>query len=374
MANGFSTTTHRITVRNCEHNPQHDYSDKAECHRLRLQSQAATRKRSKQVFDTGEIPHLWAHKVQASARNAQGNLYFENETVYSYGSHFPIARHVTNKAGKAAILFTTGRYSVTTSGHISAVSGAIPPAVPVFHVPDVFASNGWKVDTGHAKNLKAYQSEIDAALVKASRGRSSYTRESQHETAVRNRAEYNAYVKFFHLRNKSLAAIPALDSKAMGAIKAKEAQRIKAASAEKKRAEAERLVRLASAIEAWRDGKPLNFSLPYDVPTMLRIVPSDSQASALTGQALFDVETSKGARVPVSHAKRALVLVRAVVARGEDWQANGHVCRVGHYQIERIAADGTLKAGCHVIDRSEWERIAPALDAITLPKDATEQA
>src|SRR5436190_24347448 len=100
--------------------------------------QAKTRKRKKTVFDTGEIPHLWAHKVQESARNAQGNLYFDGETIYSYGSHFPIARHTvdnpTKKNPKLAVLFTTRSYSVTTSGHVSAVRSAIPKDVQVFHV------------------------------------------------------------------------------------------------------------------------------------------------------------------------------------------------------------------------------------------------
>jgi hypothetical protein len=353
MSNGFSTTSHRVLVSDCNHSPSHDWSERNECRRQRLVAEAANRKRVKAVFDTGEIPHLWAHKVQPSARNVQGNLYFENETIYSYGSHFPIARHVTNKAGRAAVLFSTGRYSVTTSSHISAVSSAIPSDVLVLHVPKVLAGSGSMRDRGdHADNLAAYRTGIDAALIKASRGRSSFTREDQYGMAVRNRTEYNAYIKFFGLRNKPLAAIPALDSKVLQAIKAREAQRVKAESAERKRAEAERLVRLAAAIQDWRDGKPLTYSLPYDTPAMLRISGNE-------------LETSKGARVPISHAKRALVLIRAVVSRGVAWHSNGHTCHVGHYRIDSIQADGTVKAGCHVIARDEWERIAPALDAIT---------
>ena len=46
------------------------------------------KKRKKHVFDTGEIPHLWAHRTQDEARNRQGNLYFTGDTIYSYGSHF----------------------------------------------------------------------------------------------------------------------------------------------------------------------------------------------------------------------------------------------------------------------------------------------
>ena len=94
-------------------------------------------KRKKHVFDTGEIPHLWAHRTQDDARNRQGNLHFTGDTIYSYGSHFPIARHVTNDAGERAVLFTTATYSVTTSSHCSAVRSAISSGIRVFHVSNV---------------------------------------------------------------------------------------------------------------------------------------------------------------------------------------------------------------------------------------------
>ena len=92
-------------------------------------------KRKKYVFDTGEIPHLWAHRTQEKARNRQGNLYFTSDTIYSYGSHFPIARHVVSEGDERAVLFTTATYSVTTSSHCSAVRSAIPSGIRVFHVP-----------------------------------------------------------------------------------------------------------------------------------------------------------------------------------------------------------------------------------------------
>jgi len=74
---------------------------------LAVSASVPSSKRVKQVYPTNEIPHLWAHKTQSSAHNPQHNLYFEDETIYSYGWHFPIARHVTNKSGKKhAILLT----------------------------------------------------------------------------------------------------------------------------------------------------------------------------------------------------------------------------------------------------------------------------
>ena len=94
-------------------------------------------KRKKHVFATGEIPHLWAHRTQDEARNPQGNLYFSGDTIYSYGSHFPVARHVVSEEGERAVLFTTATYSVTTSSYCSAVRSAIPSGIPVFHVPNI---------------------------------------------------------------------------------------------------------------------------------------------------------------------------------------------------------------------------------------------
>ena len=70
-------------------------------------------------------------QAEQSARNG-GNFYFDGDTIYSYGSHFPIARHVTTKRGRA-VLFTTRDYSVTTSGHKWTVLGACKH-LTVFHV------------------------------------------------------------------------------------------------------------------------------------------------------------------------------------------------------------------------------------------------
>jgi len=305
-------------------------------------------KRKKEVFPTDEIPHLWMHswRSQGNARNSCGNLYFQQASIFSYGSHFEIARHVETKRGDA-ILFNTASYSVTTARQQSAVRRAIPDSVMVFNVPNLNPSK----DT-HKANVADYEKRIESALLKAIRARSSWQKEYSHGSAIALRADRNEYVKFFGLRNKPLSAIPALDSKELDVIKAKEKARVRIESEKTKKENAERELRLAETIAAWRRGESvyLNTSLGYSAPTMLRIVGDE-------------VETSKGARVPVAHAKRALSLVRAVVSRGDAWQSNGHTCPVGPYKIERIEADGQIKAGCHLIARDEWERIAPALEA-----------
>jgi hypothetical protein len=44
-----------------------------------------------------------------------------------------------------------------------------------------------------------------------------------------------------------------------------------------------------------------------------------------------------------------------------DWKRNGEQCPVGQFQIDRIAANGDIHAGCHFIKWNEIEATARAL-------------
>jgi hypothetical protein len=352
MSSGFSSM--RVTYAPCQHEPQHEYRQRGEC----VAQSAQARKRVKRVVSSGQVPHLWFHKVQDSAKNGNGSLYFEGDTIFSYGSHFPIARHV--QVGKrSAVLFTTKDYSVTTSGHKSAVRSAIPDGTTVFHVPHIFTDDRY-ASNDHPSNLADYAERVANHLAKCSRARQSYSKEWEHGRAVVLREEAREYAKFFRLKLPKIAPIPALDSKALAEIKAREAVK----SAEKAAKERERKAALAQQeaelADRWRKGE-VNQSL-YNLPVMLRIRAFGADESAQ--YAVARVETSRGAQVPLSHAIRGLRFVREVVKRGEAFQTNGHTFHLGHYKIDRIDVDGTLHAGCHVIPHPEIERIAPELEAL----------
>ena len=310
-------------------------------------------KRRKCVFDTGEIPHLWAHRTQDEARNRQGNLYFTGDTIYSYGSHFPIARHVANGAGERAVLFTTASYSVTTSSHCSAVRSAIPSGIPVFHVPNVCAGRytGSELTAAdHAGNLADYTERTEKHVVTSARARSSYAKEWNHGHALSLRDEAFAYCVFFGLPVPNIPEVPDLDSEALTAIRKREAKRA-AEMAEQTRRENEReAIRHSENMAKWRAGE-YHGGFPYGFPTMLRIIGDE-------------VQTSRGARFPVSHAKRALAFVRNVRETGQAYVRNGHTIHLGPYALDRIEPDGTVKAGCHVVSWEEIERIASTLDSV----------
>ncbi|SDF13537.1 hypothetical protein SAMN05216464_11377 [Mucilaginibacter pineti] len=89
----------------------------------------------KKVVDKHTVAHLWANKIQDDARTPTGNFYFRNAEIWSYGTHFLIAKHVENNRNHHAVLITKRNYSVTTSAQISIVRSASRHIKQIF-VPD----------------------------------------------------------------------------------------------------------------------------------------------------------------------------------------------------------------------------------------------
>lgn len=299
------------------------------------------------VVDSSEVPHLWFHKAQDSARSkGRGNLYFEGDTIYSYGSHFPIARHVQNKRGQAAVLFTTRDYSVTTSGHKGMVRRAIPSGVTVFRVPGVSVWGGNNAD--HAENVDYYLRTITDTLNKASRAKK--YQDSLLQDATELAAEAVAYAKFFGLPKPKVPNVPKVNLEKLR--KAQAAESAKQAKATRERNAFEKL-ETTEKIRRWIAGEPVRF------PDSYKLTPEES-ATRLRIQG-ENVETSRGAVFPVEHARKALPLIRRVWESGQEWNTNGHSIHLGPYKLDKILADGTVVAGCHTVSRAEVERIAGLL-------------
>lgn len=164
----------------------------------------------KHVFtDISHIAHLWANQLQDEARNS-GNFYFNGKTIYSYGSHFPIAKHVVNDKGEAGVLFTERTYSVTTSSHINVVRQAANHKNIIYcYNPESTANenfNSWlkSAENSASKLLKAkkpelYLSEISNIAEKVNKYASFYSlsipQTLQVALSIGNKAEYAAYTE-----------------------------------------------------------------------------------------------------------------------------------------------------------------------------------
>lgn len=76
----------------------------------------------KTVFSNSySVIHIFAQRTQS--RGKSSNVFFENDSIYSYGYHYELARFIEIN-NETCILIDNRGYSVTTSGHISEITQA----------------------------------------------------------------------------------------------------------------------------------------------------------------------------------------------------------------------------------------------------------
>ncbi len=283
------------------------------------------------VVNSDQVAHFWANKTQSEARNPNSSIYFNGDTIYSYGSHFPIARHITRK-GKSAVAFTTRDHSVTTSGHKSIVASAARH-LTTFNVADVESD---RADTIKS-NLADYKARITDALLKAKRARNRATWHLDAASELIN--EGNDYALFYGRKapfetpenwNEQIA-------KAVAKSKAENERK-------RKQAESDKVKRLG-VLEQWKQGATVSYRF-YDLPAALRAIGDNGDR---------EMETSLGARVPIAEAERAYRF--AMIQRARGWHRNGERFTVGHYSLDAVNEQGVV-AGCHRVTWSEIERFA----------------
>lgn len=80
-----------------------------------------------------DVVHLWAHQKQDEAHYGK-NFYFRGDTIYSYGSHFPLGKIVSNRKGVKAYVLNSDHYSASTTNHQQIVRNGIPNDAVIFEV------------------------------------------------------------------------------------------------------------------------------------------------------------------------------------------------------------------------------------------------
>lgn len=169
------------------------------------QSQRLTRlyggKPKKTVFDTTQCAHVWAQQNQDWGRNAKGTVYFERETIYSYGHHFPMARF----ARADVVLINRAKYSVSTSSHQRDVESAIRHKKQ-FSVENCLA----QTKAEHGANLKDYKESFEAGLKTARNSRVNlWGRRCAMESLPGIVREANEYARLFLRKRKNVIELPA---------------------------------------------------------------------------------------------------------------------------------------------------------------------
>lgn len=318
------------------------------------------------------VAHLWANQSQANARNGTGSMSFDGPVVFSYST--PIAMLHETRAGRVALI-TSEKYSVTTSSrHMPEVSRAIHSATR-YHVPYVGAFGGqapsraYKPDEWHAVNVahlvEEYR-ELGARIRRATW--TYYTSREQVQSVLDDAANIaRRYCEAFKLkapefdtaddarviwRAREIRDERRNDPKQVAKReRAKELKEARDAAREAK----ERAERFAREAEYRADFRAGRFRTGYH-----RV--SDEHGGAMLRVDADKVATSWGAECPLEDARRAWPLIMRARDRGQAWRPEGlQGVQLGSFALTEVRADGSIRAGCHVINWSEIEGAARAL-------------
>jgi hypothetical protein len=293
-------------------------------------------------FNNSELTHVWANQTQTHGKGS--NMFFEYDNIYSYGYHFKLAQHITNKQGEKCVFFNDRHYSNSTSKHQALVWRSIPANVQFFKVVSFFDDIEYSTKA-HFENLNSYLEYAKGSQQKtiyATKLKNGYI--SQTKTAI---DVFEKYIKFFNIGHFLLDQISLHDK--YNQIKnwlieyenSKEFKQWQIKQQEnKKKAEAKAIIDAKEKIEAFRQFKISSiyanlghYLLRYNKET-------------------DNIETSGGVKM----AKNIFVYAYKRL-KDNTLQIGQHV---GDFTYNGIK-DGFLWVGCHKISVDEVENLIPEL-------------
>lgn len=322
-----------------------------------------------------QVAHEW--NAQHKSEGKGGNLFYRGNTVYSYGTHFPIARIVQLpvpgvKGGVRGYMFTTRNYSVSTQRHKSHVWRAMNHSCPVVYCQNPAADS----ESEHLANHKAM---IESALASMAAAQKARGRKAEHIASARSSItaanEYRAMflAKCRKCKHFDPAKVEDLAREHAEAIKREEI------AYKRKQAKATKLANAAflQQLPEWLAGKRDSFDYecrgadcPESKRVYFRLKMDNHNGSPETeeeNQSRVLVESSLGAEFPLSHAIKAYRFIKLCRERGEAFERNGKQIRLGHFRVDRIDPQGNVVAGCHTVEWEQIESFARSIGAANEP-------
>lgn len=318
----------------------------------------------KTVFTNAQTAHVWAQQNQEHGKSSNGQFYFRNKTIYSYRDSWPLSTFATPNI----VLINNTSYSVTTSKHSGYVRNALSSSVTKYTLSrdalDYYVS-AWNGDfSSFVKQLiRDCEREYTNALNSAIKRRKEALRASDINTALRyiqdtllmlNDLEMDAPDKIVSLRDTLLKDnLELLDYHKARVEKTK-------ADAEKQRQidEEKRKALITECIDDW-----------YNMRSSQRLIDAGNYAIRNGGKVYMringdDIETSRGARFPLSHAIKAFKFIRMIKELNSKINKPAKpfkTIHLGHFQIDEITPEGHVRAGCHFVEWDQIERLATVL-------------
>lgn len=320
--------------------------------------------RTKTYYTSAELPHLWAHSQLPKGIRCRcpANVFVSDETIYSYGYHFPMAKRCRRKDGTVFFLVHPGRYSNSTNRHQSAVRRAMPADHPQFWILpkywDDLLAKRWR-PIAEYYNAKISRSIEDAAKPRIRQA----TRDAHLRAAHEWRKQWEKLHRFFGFRC-SIDRVTVASVADLPAILAREKERKLAAERKAKAEQAKLMAALREYMPEWRRTGLLPPYFKVDTGRLatvrdlgypvMRIVSQDTVNGF--GPSDDRVSTSYGASVELS-------TVTALYARLHRIPDGYHAdIGVGGYRGLGINSAG-VRIGCHsfpwheIIEFADWAKI-----------------
>lgn len=287
----------------------------------------------KVLRSSAEVFHYFANNVQPEG--VSGNVRFDGTTLYSY--RLPIARRF-GAVGESVqtVLIHEPNSTMTTNSHIRSVRYAFSGLmVKILYAFSVTSLND------HMRHARL---EVEAALRTIAKS-TSLTRDGRMARLLDDIKNYNEAAKVLAAElgvTPELIKAPEFSEAEMSKMRAEyKAERARVVAA-KKAAIEERRADYEARITDWKAGASNRlYSTDRDFQVALRVYENE-------------VQTSMGARIPVSHAKRLWPVIEAVRAGTGTFEPGAPV---GVYKLTRINKDGSVVVGCHNIPYSEIEYV-----------------
>ena len=278
-----------------------------------------------------EVSHYWANKIQSQGKAC--NMFFEGDIIYSYGYHFPMAKHINDNL----ILFTSKGYSVSTSKHLGITRSAIPSEIEVLTVPEVDIRNNTL--TSHIDNIEYFINEIKTNFGKSERARK--YKEMYLRNGLANINNMKRYLELFKVKSKLPSGLKKAvnlfinmdNTEIMEVIKAEQDIQKKAELQRKKEQEKKFL----ELLPKWKNNEVYN--LPYYKKQYLRLANNE-------------IETSLHVKISIETFKKYYSMLKSGKSLLNE--------KIDYYRVTKQDSN-LLTIGCHAIPISEINYIANLL-------------
>ena len=287
----------------------------------------------KKVFsNTSEVVHVFAQQTQSEGRNQSGSIYFRDNKIYSYGSHYLLGEFINDET----IIINDYGYSVTTTKHINELRNATRQ-YNVFFTSLIDVKNVEIVIEANLKCLaKSRKGEIYIDIInKLEKGLTKWV-----DYCKENKIKKEHFYKYNYIVNKSdykykkivKIANSLLTPEAIEKIKAKgKKESIKQKAKDKKE--------LKNKIDKFNTYKIGRFKI------------GEFDYLRLSENGEF-VETSQSIRIEKSEAKNLYFAIKNKIdIRGQ---------KIGYYTINKID-NKALTVGCHKICIKSVEKVGQIL-------------